>query len=221
MLDDEQRVARRLQAVERREQRLAVGRMQARRRLVEHVDDAEQVASGAASPAAGAAVRPATASACAIEREVAEAESTAASRGARGGRRRCAAPRCAFLPTGSACAARRARPRAPSRRRRRAARSPRASARLAARGVATGARACARSSARGGRPQELGDALKRQPRERADVEPGEGHRQRLALQPLAVARRADRADHEARRRAFSSARSASSRTYAARSCARR
>ena len=53
-----------LSCCKRAQQRLAVGRMQAGRRLVEHVDDAEQVASGSASPGAAAAVRRATASAC-------------------------------------------------------------------------------------------------------------------------------------------------------------
>ena len=43
VLDDEQRIAGRLQAVERAQQRLGVGRMQPGGRLVEHVDDAEQV----------------------------------------------------------------------------------------------------------------------------------------------------------------------------------
>ena len=43
VLDDEERVARGLQSVERRQQRRGVHRMQARRRLVQHVDDAEQV----------------------------------------------------------------------------------------------------------------------------------------------------------------------------------
>ena len=43
VLDDEQRVARGLQPVERRQQRFGVDRMQTGGRLVEHVDDAEQV----------------------------------------------------------------------------------------------------------------------------------------------------------------------------------
>ena len=42
VLHDEQRVARRLQPVQHVEQRLGVGRVQAGRGLVEHVDDAEQ-----------------------------------------------------------------------------------------------------------------------------------------------------------------------------------
>ena len=42
MLDDEQRVARRLEPVEHVQQRLGVGRVQAGGGLVEHVDDAEQ-----------------------------------------------------------------------------------------------------------------------------------------------------------------------------------
>src|SRR5581483_9095084 len=43
VLDDEERIARRLQLVERGEESLRVRRMQSRRRLVEHVDDAEQI----------------------------------------------------------------------------------------------------------------------------------------------------------------------------------
>ena len=43
MLDDEQGIAGRLQLGQRAQQGLRVGRMQARRRLVQHVDDAEQV----------------------------------------------------------------------------------------------------------------------------------------------------------------------------------
>ena len=43
VLDHEQRVARRLQLIERRQQRFGVGRMQTRGRLVQHVDHAEQV----------------------------------------------------------------------------------------------------------------------------------------------------------------------------------
>ena len=64
VLDDEERIARGLQALERAEQRFAVGGMQAGGRLVEHVDDAEQVRARSASRAAGAAVRRTTASAC-------------------------------------------------------------------------------------------------------------------------------------------------------------
>ena len=43
VFDDEQRIARGLQAIERGEQRLGVGGMQAGRRFVEHVHDAEQI----------------------------------------------------------------------------------------------------------------------------------------------------------------------------------
>ena len=43
MLDDEQRIADRLQAVERAQQRLGVGGMEPGRRLVHHIDDPEQV----------------------------------------------------------------------------------------------------------------------------------------------------------------------------------
>jgi hypothetical protein len=43
VLDDEQRVPRGLEPVERPQQGLRVGRVQPRRRLVEDVDDAEQV----------------------------------------------------------------------------------------------------------------------------------------------------------------------------------
>ena len=43
VLDDEQRIAGRLQPVERAQQRLGVGRMQTRGRLVQHIDDAEQI----------------------------------------------------------------------------------------------------------------------------------------------------------------------------------
>ncbi len=43
VLDDEEGVAGRLQSVERPQQRLDVGRVEARRGLVQHVDDAEQV----------------------------------------------------------------------------------------------------------------------------------------------------------------------------------
>ncbi len=42
VLDDEERVARPLERVEDAEQRLGVGGVQTRRRLVEHVDDAEE-----------------------------------------------------------------------------------------------------------------------------------------------------------------------------------
>ena len=43
VLDDEQRIADRLQPVERAQQRLGIGGMQPGRRLVHHIDDAEQV----------------------------------------------------------------------------------------------------------------------------------------------------------------------------------
>ena len=45
MLDDEKRVAGRLQAVQRAQQRLGVGRMKSRRRLVQDIDDPEQIGS--------------------------------------------------------------------------------------------------------------------------------------------------------------------------------
>ena len=43
VLDDEQRVARTLELIERGEQGLGVRGMQSRRGLVEHVDDAEEI----------------------------------------------------------------------------------------------------------------------------------------------------------------------------------
>ena len=45
MLDDEKRVARSLEAVQRAQQRLGVGRMKSRRRFVQDIDDPEQVGS--------------------------------------------------------------------------------------------------------------------------------------------------------------------------------
>ena len=42
VLDDEERVARGLELVEHLEERLRIGRMEPRRGLVEHVDDAEE-----------------------------------------------------------------------------------------------------------------------------------------------------------------------------------
>ena len=43
MLDDEQRIADRLQSVERTKQSLDIGGMESGRRLVHHIDDPEQV----------------------------------------------------------------------------------------------------------------------------------------------------------------------------------
>ena len=43
VLDDEHRVSRGLQLIQRGEQRFRIGRMQTRRRLVEHIHDAEQI----------------------------------------------------------------------------------------------------------------------------------------------------------------------------------
>ena len=43
VLDHEQRVTRPFQLIESRDERLGVGRMQAGRRLVEHVDHAEEI----------------------------------------------------------------------------------------------------------------------------------------------------------------------------------
>ena len=181
--------------VERAQQRLAVGRMQAGRRLVEHVDDAEQVASGSASPGAAAAARRATASACCGRATDSRGRARAASRCARAGRRRCAARRCASPRTGWACGARRAR------RVRRAAGgdAPRVSRLRAAARLSVGAAARRRRSG----PRRPARAPRRRGRAAAATaspmsSPAKRHRQRLALQPLAVAGRADAADHEAR-----------------------
>ena len=43
VLDDEQRVARLLQLIQRRNEGLRVGRVQSRRGLIEHVHDAEEI----------------------------------------------------------------------------------------------------------------------------------------------------------------------------------
>ena len=45
VLDDEKRIAGGFKAVQRAKQRLGVGRMKSRRRLVQNIDDPEQVGS--------------------------------------------------------------------------------------------------------------------------------------------------------------------------------
>lgn len=54
----------------------------------------------------------------------------------------------------------------------------------------------------GGRAQQLGHLIQRALRQRADIQPGKGHRQRLAAQPLAIALRALRADQILRHALF-------------------
>ena len=74
VLDDEERIAGRLQPVERAQQRLGVGRMQAGRRLVEHVDDAEQVRAHLRRQPQPLQLAGRQRRRAALEREVAEAE---------------------------------------------------------------------------------------------------------------------------------------------------
>ena len=50
--------------------------------------------------------------------------------------------------------------------------------------------------------RSVGQPLQRQSRELGDIEPGERHRQRFALQPLAMAHRAVAADHVLRHALF-------------------
>ena len=45
VLDDKQRISRGLEPVQRPQQRLGIGRMKSRRRLVQNIDDSEQVGS--------------------------------------------------------------------------------------------------------------------------------------------------------------------------------
>ena len=74
VLDDEERIARRLQLFQRHEQRLGVRRMQAGRRFVEHIDDAEKIRAhlrGKAEPLEFAGRKRGRA---AVERKVAEPE---------------------------------------------------------------------------------------------------------------------------------------------------
>ena len=73
--------------------------------------------------------------------------------------------------------------------------SARASARV---GAAASPRRSSSKRPVGGRRQQRGDAIERQLRQLADVDAGERHRQRLALEPLAVAHGAQAADHVAR-----------------------
>ena len=97
VLDDEQRVAGRLQAVERAQQRLGVGRMQAGRRLVEDVDHAEQVRADLRRQAQPLQLAGRQRRRAALERQIAEAEIEQHRRGARDrSSRDAAAPRRAF-----------------------------------------------------------------------------------------------------------------------------
>ena len=207
VLDHEDRVAGSLQRVERLEQRGAVLRMQPGGRLVEDVDDAEQVGADLRRQPQPLQLAWRERRRAAVEREIAEAERLQRldARDDIGGD---ALRRDALF----------------FREVRRAADVERAGVRRAAGGDAArgvGARcgavvrrralcAAARPRAtfdhieapRGRRRKHLRDAIERQSGERADVEPGEGDRERFLLQPLAVACRADRAGHEARHAPF-------------------
>ena len=74
VLHHEDGVALRLEAVERAEQRLGVARMQACRRLVEHVDHAEQIAVHLGAEAEALELAGAEGGSAALEGEIAQAE---------------------------------------------------------------------------------------------------------------------------------------------------
>ncbi len=83
VLDDEQRIAGGLQPVERAQQRLGVGRMKPRGRLVEHVDHAEQVRAHLRGEPQALQLARRERRRAALERQVAEARGRAARRAAR------------------------------------------------------------------------------------------------------------------------------------------
>ena len=160
-----------LEVVERREQRLAVGRMQAGGRLVEHVDHAEQVGADLRRQAQPLQLARRQRRRAAVEREVAEAERLQRADARDQVVRRCAARRCAFPPTGSgvrrtsgapACA----EPPAATRR----AVSSRAAARLDASALSPARRRASLEAALRRRAQAPRPRGQRQLRQRADVD---------------------------------------------------
>ena len=156
MLDDEQRVAGGLESIERSQQRFGVGRMQAGRRLVEHVHDAEQVRPHLRGQPQSLQLAGRERRRAAIERQVAESE----------------VEQHRDAPQQVLADALRHEGPLGMRRRRRATHAP----------------------AVRGRPEPGGEVGQRQARHLGDVEAGEGHRQRVGPQALALARRAVGAD---------------------------
>ena len=94
VLDDEQRIAGRLQPVEAPQQRLGVGGMQAGGRLVEHIDDAEQIRAHLGGQAQPLQLARRQRGRAAFEREIAEAEIEQHRRAAR---MRSSAMRCVTI----------------------------------------------------------------------------------------------------------------------------
>ena len=94
VLDDEQRVALRLQLRQRVEQRLAVGRMQAGGGLVQHVDHAEQVGADLRGQPQALQLAGRQRRRAALQRQIAEPQRPAAWRCARS---RSCAMRCAAM----------------------------------------------------------------------------------------------------------------------------
>ena len=206
VLDDEERIAGRLEPLECREKRFAcrpdAARPTARRARRRRRTDCERELRREAQPLQFARRKRRRR---AIEREVAEAEVEHAAL------ENSCAMRCAarFRPT---CR------RAPHVRRVFAEPPLQRALSLGMRlRVALSRPACGRSAAR----DRAAAAAARDASEIGDVEPGERHRQRLALQPLAVTGAGTRCRSCSATRASSSARSACSRTCAARSGARR
>ena len=74
MLDNEQRIARGFQPVERPQQRLGVGRMQPRGRLVEHIDHTEQIGAHLRGEPQALKLARRERRRAAIQREIAEPE---------------------------------------------------------------------------------------------------------------------------------------------------
>ena len=193
VLDDEDRVATLLQAIERVEQRLAVGGMQAGRRFVEDVDDAEQVRADLRGQPQALRLARRHRRGIAIERQVAEAEVD---------QDRDAVDHVARDPLRGDPLFLRQLGRASDvggRRMARAAPRDALRGRLARRDPAQRGRGgrCDELAPRR-RRERLGEHAQRQVRQRRDVEAREPDGQRLALQPPTVAQRAGAADHVAR-----------------------
>ena len=194
---DEDRVAAVAQSLQGVDQRLAVGRVQPRRGLVEHIDDAEQLRlqlRGQPQPLQFARRERRRR---AIGREVAQAQ----------GLQRvdaCTdllgdALRGQALLRGKIGRATDVGRRGMGRTARRdAARRVRASGGSAHGGARRVAGLLQVEATFGGRAQQLGHPIERQARQRADVEPRERDGQRFGLQPLAVADGAAGNEHVAR-----------------------
>ena len=157
--------------------------MQARGRLVEHVDDAEQVGADLGREAQALQLAGRERRRAAVEREVAEAE-RAQRRDPRlevdGDALR---PRAASLRRDWACGARRTSPRGPSRRRRRGGRVGLAVLAPPVRRRRDAATPRLQLAARR-RREQLGDGVERHLPQRADVDAGEGDRERLRFSRL-------------------------------------